>query len=262
MPELPDVAVFKQYIDATSLHQTIADVTVRAKRIVKGTAVDTLKDGLTGNQFESTERWGKYLFIALSEGGCLVMHFGMTGRPVYFKDMAKEPEYDYLLIAFENGYHLAYDIPRKLGAVRLIDDVDAFVAGKGLGPDALSLDVEGFKKRLDDRRGMIKSALMDQTVIAGLGNVYTDEILFQAGIWPRTKLADLDDGELRAIYHAMCDVLNTAIDCHAEPDQFPADWLIPHREQGAECPRCGGKIEQIDVSGRTGYYCPSCQPES
>jgi formamidopyrimidine-DNA glycosylase len=190
------------------------------------------------------------------------MHFGMTGQLHYFKSTKKEPEHTRLLFYFDSGYQFAYDCQRLLGEVDIYDDPQQLINTKDLGPDALRLDFEAFQKKMDGRRGAIKTTLMNQQILAGIGNVYSDEILFQARLYPKTSVNELDGKTLRNIYQTMRDVLNTAIDCDAEPDQLPASYLIPHRESGAQCPHCEGKVEQIKFSGRHAYYCPHCQKET
>lgn len=260
MPELPDVEVYKRYFDSTALHQPIDNAAVIGPSLLDGISADTLRDALRGASFEGTRRHGKHLFARLSTDRWLGLHFGMSGELVYYK-RGEAPEYTYFRVDFENSYHLALVMPRKLGHVRLLDDPDVFIAEKELGPDALRLDVDTFEARLDGRRGMIKSALMDQTVIAGLGNIYTDEVLFQAGIHPKTKVKDLDEDERCSIFDAMQEVLNTAIACRGEPEQMPADrFMLPHRRGDKTDPCSGTDLEKITVSGRTGYYSPARQP--
>jgi formamidopyrimidine-DNA glycosylase len=263
MPELPDVAVFKRYFDATALHQEIEDVDVRDTQVLANVSVPELTSHLTGQAFESTSRHGKYLFAHLNDE-VLVLHFGMTGNPRYYKDPEKEPEYTQFLCAFRNGYHLAYSSSRKLGEIRLINEVDAFVRAKELGPDVLDddFDFTAFRERLSGRHGMLKTRLMDQQIMAGIGNVYSDEILFQAQIHPETSIDRLDEKTLQTVFEAMKSVLKTAIDCDAEPTQFPDDFIIPQRHEDGECPVCGGSIERIKISGRSAYYCPKCQEKS
>jgi formamidopyrimidine-DNA glycosylase len=240
VPELPDVEVLKQYLDATSLHQDIQAVEVRDSRILEDISSERLKTGLKDHSFDSTRRHGKYLFAELSDGCWLVLHFGMSGELKYFKSMEKDPEYDQLLISFSNGYHLAYNAPRKLGLVALIEDMETFVQKKELGPDAMGLDLTSFQELLSGRRGMVKSTLMNQQIIAGIGNVYSDEILFQARIHPRIGVKELDQETLRQLFNTMREVLQTAIDCRAIPDQFPSSYLTRHRNEGESCPNCGG----------------------
>ncbi|MEA3408661.1 MAG: DNA-formamidopyrimidine glycosylase family protein [Chloroflexota bacterium] len=269
MPELPDVEALRQYLQATSLHQEIEDVEVRAARLVASdemserAAIQALEEALVGRSFTSTRRHGKYLLVALDgrEDKSLVLHFDMTGGLKYFEDMAEEPEYDRVLFHFANGYHLAYQSMRKLGEVRVVDDVEAFIDEKGLGPDALDpgLDLAAFKKAVGSRRAMTKSVLMDQGTIAGIGNVYSDEILFQARVHPRTKINKLDEKGVEVLFHAMKDVLQKGIACQAESEQFPESFIIPHRHEGGECPRCGTELGRVQVSSRHAYYCPNCQ---
>jgi formamidopyrimidine-DNA glycosylase len=261
MPELPDVAVFKQYLDATALHQQIETVEVHNHQVLEGVSTEGLKAALVGRTFDSTERHGKWLFVALDDGNWLVLHFGMTGNLKYFRDRDEEPEYDRLLIRFTNGAHLAYESMRKLGEINVVEDPRQFIEDRDLGPDALSpdLDLTACKEVLKGRRGMAKSTLMNQHVISGIGNVYSDEILFQAGVHPRAKIRQLDEGTLEDMYHAMKDVLHTAIEHQAIAEGFPDSYIIPQRHGDGVCPECGSDLERARVSGRTAYYCPSYQ---
>lgn len=145
---------------------------------------------------------------------------------------------------------------RKFGQIGLVDDVEAFVEAEGLGPDAQELDLDGFRERLAGRRGTIKGTLMNQQVIAGLGNEYTDEILFQAGLHPRTPVEALDDEALERVYEIMREVIEKAVEARIDPDRMPDSFLLPHREEGTACPRCGRPLEKIEVVGRPTYLCP------
>jgi formamidopyrimidine-DNA glycosylase len=262
MPELPDVENFKRYFDSTGLHQEIDGVEVHSEQVLEDLSPGQLEEELKGHSFASTRRHGKYLFAHVSEDGWLVLHFGMTGDLKYFQKMEQEPEYDRLLVRFSNGYHLAYDSQRKLGEVRLADDFESFVEEKELGPDALDLDREPFREAISGSRAMAKSFLMDQSTLAGIGNVYGDEILFQASVHPRTHVDRLDEEEVDELFDTMREVLQTAIERQADPEAFPDDYLIPHREEGEPCPRCGEELATVKVSGRTAYYCPNRQGSS
>lgn len=261
MPELPDVEILRRYSESTVLYQEITSLEVMAERILEHIQPAQLEDRLVGNSFLDADRHGKHLFLELSSGYWLNLHFGMTGDLKYYKDTADEPEYSKLIIYFDNSYHLALIMPRKLGKVRLLEDPENFVTSKRLGPDAISssMDYERFKGLFMDSRSMVKSAFMDQQKIAGIGNVYSDEILYQAGIHPRRQFKELSDQELHKLYNTMQDVLQTAIDFQAKPETFPEGTLIKHRREGENCPKCSGRIERIEVSGRAGYYCPTCQ---
>lgn len=265
MPELPDVENYKRYLDATSLHKKIEDVHVGATKILSGTSGRQLKKSLCGHALERTRRHGKHLFVALDDGMWLRLHFGMTGRVVYFASLEDDPEHDRLRLDFENGYHLAFDDQRLFGQVGLIRDLDAFIASKQLGPDAMdsTLDRDAFLRLMANRRGGIKSALMDQSLLAGIGNLYADEILFQASLHPTERVEDLSDEALRTLHEAMRRVLKVAIDRGAGSeellDRLPRTCLLPRRKAGRACPRCKGEIEKTEAAGRTTYYCPRCQ---
>ncbi len=261
VPELPDVETFKRYLDATGLHQEIKAVKVYNDRILRGISSRKLQSALKGKSFESTYRFGKHLFAQFDEKAWLELHFGMSGWLKYFKKMDKDPPHDRLLVSFTNGYHLAYDSQRMLGNVGLFEDPQELVDEKDLGPDALDIDLTAFRKALEGRRGSIKSALMNQEILAGIGNVYSDEILYQAGIHPRTKVDQLDSEDVKRLFHKMKRVLEMTVEKKANPEEFPKSYIIPVREDGADCPRCGGTVKSTKISGRTAYFCPKCQKE-
>lgn len=262
MPELPDVESFKGYIDATSLHQRIEKVEVDRDDILGDVSKRSLQQRLKGRALESARRHGKYLFARLSDDGWLVLHFGMTGYPDY-SETEDPPEHTRVLLNFEGGGHLAYVCMRMLGRVDWTENADQFIEQHELGIDAQSedLDFDRFRKLLEGKRGSIKSALMDQETIAGLGNVYTDEILFQSKIHPKASVNDLGQSQIKAIFKQMGRVLKAAIGAQVNPDKMPKSFLVPLRgESDAECPRCNEPLQTIKVSGRTTYFCPNCQP--
>lgn len=262
MPELPDVEVYRQYCQSTSLYQRIEDVEVFSERILEDLDGVDFRGSMMGSEFQGTERHGKYLFLNRSQKGWMSMHFGMTGRLKYYQG-TKEPAYTQVLFIFNSGYNLALIMPRKLGAISLPDSVSGFIKKKGLGPDVFKDDFnkQVFLSLLAGSRAMIKSQLMNQQVMAGIGNVYSDEILFQAEIHPRTKIKHLSKQERVKVYRSLNQVLESAIQNQADPEQFPSTYLTPRREIDALCPRCGGEIKRVKVSGRSSYYCPSCQPQ-
>lgn len=262
MPELPDVEVFRRYLDSTALHKRIASVEVHSQRVLEGVSEKRLKSTLEEASLEGTARHGKYLFARLDGGQELVLHFGMTGFLNYYKNPAERPEHERLRLRQENGYNLAYDNQRLLGRVLLTPDRDHFIRNHGLGPDALSVNFEGFTSILQRGRGAIKSTLMNQKMLAGLGNVYTDEILFQARVHPKAPIGGLGEERLRSVYEQMRAVLEKSIEIQADPARMPESYLLPRRERDAACPRCGSRVRKIDISGRATYLCPACQGEA
>ena len=261
MPELPDVEIFRRYFQSTSLHQSVEAVTVPSPGLLQGVSAAELGRKLHDGQFVAASRHGKYLFAEVPERGCLVLHFGMTGFLKYHRRKEESPEHAGLIIQFENGYRLVFDCQRKFGAISWSETVKEFLEQKQLGSDPLqkTWDEEGFLEILQDRRGSIKSLLMNQQAIAGIGNIYSDEILFQAGIHPRRKVSDLDEKEAHELYRRMEAVLQTAIELRVGEKGWPRDWLLPRRKAGESCPRCGRRIECLDFSGRHAYCCPQHQ---
>lgn len=259
MPELPDVEMQKRYLESTSLGMQIADVEVRDTGILRGLSEAELKVALKGSHLGQTRRHGKYLFAKLDNGNWVVFHFGMDGGLAFLNVGDKEPAYSRLLVWFENGCRLSYVTIRKLGFVSVVNDVEAFIKEKGLGPDALSVSCPDFLAILRRTRTMAKAGLLDQSVVAGIGNIYADEILFQTKVHPRRHLNRLDKSEMVNLFQTMRDVLQTAIELGADSRRFPDCWIIPHRYEHARCPRCGSEIARTRISNRTTYYCPACQ---
>jgi len=261
MPELPDVELLRKYVDSTALHNQISNIEVLEDQILNNTP-KSLQRQLTGREFESTNRIGKYLIIDAGSNTWLILHFGMTGTLKYFSKANGYPEYTQTIFHFNDGGYLCYISMRKLGSIEVIDDLTAFKKEKELGEDALDIDLQTFRSLLSDKRGMIKTALMDQSMIAGIGNAYSDEILFQCGIHPTTNVSALTDQQITNLHSAMWRILKTAINNHAEPSEMPDNYLITHRNEEGQCPRCGSKIEHIKVAGRGCYICPRCQSKT
>ena len=259
MPELPDVEVFKRYADATSLHQNIAHVRVLVPSLLKGATAQALGRHLKGKSFTETHRHGKFLFLRADDDGWLLMHFGMTGRLEYGHWRDRPPEYSGCLVEFDTEAALAYVAPRKLGRIGWAEDIETFVQAQDLGPDALSLSLTQLREAAERRRGSVKAWLMDQSAMAGIGNVYSDEILFRARIHPESQVANLDQDRLARLHRALTQMLKQAIKAQADPQRMPRSFLLPRRKTGAPCPSCKGELERIRAAGRSAYYCPSCQ---
>jgi formamidopyrimidine-DNA glycosylase len=259
MPELPDVEIFKRYFNATSLHQRIDDVDVRNAYILKETSARELARGLKGRRFESSRRHGKHLFVRADGKLWLRLHFGMTGSLRYFKGKEHAPPHARVLFVFSKDYRLAFDDQRKFGQIGLLKDVDEFLKNRALGPDALEIDLANFRKIPRQRRGAVKSILLNQQVIAGIGNIYADEILFHARIHPETEISRLGDKGVAKLFRATRHILEKAIAANADANQMPKSWLLPHRGKGGKCLRCGRKLRSAKIGGRTAWFCAHCQ---
>ncbi len=265
MPELPDVEIFRRRLQRHGLERRIAEVAVNDARILDGVSRKRFRDSLAGARLTSTRRHGKHLLAAIDKGGWLTLHFGMTGALVPFDDMDDEPDYDRIRFDFADGGHLAYTSLRMLGKVGLAEDADAFIEKEKLGPDALApdFDLAAFEAAVEGRRTNVKSVLMDQSAVAGIGNIYADEILFKAGLHPKSRIDKLSKKALRALYRQTRKVLETAIDRGAGSEQFlerlPRSYLLPQRAKDGDCPRCHAPLRTTRVGGRTTYFCPECQ---
>ncbi|MCF7916916.1 MAG: hypothetical protein K9L61_03975 [Candidatus Omnitrophica bacterium] len=258
MPELPDVEIFRRYLSRTSLNKKIKEVEIDTAKIVEGISVSKLKKELQGKKFKTTKRIGKNLFVKIDKKWVL-FHFGMTGFFKYFKDKKDKPKHTRLLISFSNGNNLSFVNTRLLGKVSIVEDLDNYLNQKKIGPDALKIDYKYFKQIVDKANKNIKSFFMDQSKLAGSGNIYTDEILYQAKIKPKQKANKLSDKEKKKVFNKMKYVLKKAIDYQADPEKIPNSWLLNHRDQSEQCPRCGKKIKKIKISGRSAYFCKNCQ---
>ena len=259
MPELPEVERFKRYFDATSLHQRINDVDVRNAYVLKDVTARELARALKGHRFESSRRHGKHLFVYAGGQLWLRLHFGMTGSLHYFKNEERAPLHTRVLFVFANNHRLAFDDQRQFGQVSLLRDVDEFLKEHALGPDAVEIDLDDFKKLTGTHRGAVKSILMNQRLIAGIGNIYADEILFRARMHPATEISRLSDKGVTRLFGATHDILEKAIATKADANRMPKSWLLSHRGKHGRCPRCGRELKSLRIGGRTAWFCPYCQ---
>ena len=259
MPELPEVETFKRYLDSTSLHQRIAGVEVRDAYVLKGVSARELARRLKGRRFESSRRHGKHLLVRTDGDLWLRLHFGMTGSLQYFKCDQRPPKHTRVLFAFVNAHCLAFEDQRKFGEIGLAEDVDEYLRKRGLGPDALDISISQFKEILEKHRGAVKSILLNQKLIAGIGNIYADEILFHARIHPATEIRRLGEKNVGKLFRATRYILKKAIDAKADVDRMPKLWLLPRRGKGDKCPRCGRELKSATIGGRTAWFCTQCQ---
>jgi len=257
MPELPDVETYRKKLQKKALRHTINDIKINKSKVVKISKKEI--KSLTGHRFTDTSRKGKLCFLKSGNNKWLVLHFGMTGDVKAYKKKEKEPDYAAATFILKGKNNVSIISKRKLGKIELCDSPEAYAEKNKIGVDALECTKKHFMDLLQKKKGNIKSALMDQSLISGLGNVYTDEILYQSGIHPKQKVEKLEDKELKRLHSKMRSVLSQAIKKEAQPDKFPPRFLIPHRDKNESCPGCKGKVKKITVSGRSTYFCPSCQ---
>jgi formamidopyrimidine-DNA glycosylase len=254
MPELPEIEAFKDFFESKALRKRIEKVEVKDEVVVLGKG-KTFEKGMKNQIISSFTRYGKYLFADLEGGKTLMLHFGMTGNLKFYEDKAEVPKYTRVIFNLNGGGNVAFVCMRKLGRIGLVSSMKDFIKEQDLGPDAAKgLDWKAFSERLKGRSGKIKSILMNQQILAGIGNLYSDEILFQSGINPSTPVNKLKEEELQEIYKNMNSVLETVIKAQGK-EELPQDFLRDHRKAGAECPRCAGEIIKETVGGRSAYFC-------
>jgi formamidopyrimidine-DNA glycosylase len=255
MPELPEVETFKRYLDSTSLHQRIADVEARDAYVLKNVSARGLARRLKRCRFENSHRHGKHLFVRVGDELWLRLHFGMTGSLRYFKREEQAPSHARVLFVFANSHCLAFEDQRKFGEIGLIKDIDAFLKKRAVGPDALEISLSQFRDVLRKHRGAVKTILLNQKLIAGVGNLYADEMLFHARMHPATDAAQLSEKNVDKIFRATRYILQKAIEAKADADLMPKSWLLPHRGEGGKCPRCGRELKSSTIGGRTSWFC-------
>jgi len=254
MPELPEVEMFARYFEQHALGQTIQRVRILDARICGTRKLNQL----TGRRFERVRRHGKNLFADAGDTW-LHIHFGMTGDLSYYTD--EPPRFARVIFDFDNGAHLAYEDMRLFGIVDLTPSPEEYVRQHGLGRDPLDrqFDLRAFRALLHKRRGRIKALLLSQEVIAGIGNLYADEALFRSSIHPRRAADRLRNAEVKTLYTNIRRVLQQAVAFKSRGADYPARFLVQHRQEGDRCPRCGGTIRRTIVAGRTTYYCAKHQ---
>jgi formamidopyrimidine-DNA glycosylase len=257
VPELPDVEHYRRFLAGHAEGARVERVIVTDSGILRNTDPATLDTALRGHRFEQPERRGKWL-IAWTSGPAVLLHFGMTGDLIWGADEAGRHRHDRVIFVLDRG-ELRYRNMRKLGGLWLAhgpDDVEPILSG--LGPDALSLDRRAFDGLLGRRRGQVKAALMDQSLLSGVGNLLADEILWRARIHPARPVQDLTDAERRALLAALRRTIRAGI------DEFDGGmrtrWMRVRGKPGARCPRCRTPLGRTVVGGRTTYFCPRCQP--
>ncbi len=260
MPEMPEIEAARRTVEERALRRTVETVSLRPAGLLVDTSEGTVRSALKDHRLTAARRHGKHLFVRSGEerGRWLRLHFGMTGTVRVYESDEPEPDYTRLRLDLAGGRSLAWTCSRKLGEIGLVESPEAFVQEKGLGPDPTGdgFGLQDFREVLEGRRGTIKGTLMNQEILAGVGNAYSDEALFQAGVHPETSVDELDEEQVGEVWRALTKVLWKTVEYRTDDEaRVPGSWLLPHREDGADCPRCGGTIRKARVSGRSSYFC-------
>jgi formamidopyrimidine-DNA glycosylase len=261
MPELPDVEHLRRTWAAHAPGRTVRRAVVTDPGILRGgVSARDLDAALRGRRFEDPGRIGKWL-LAPTDGPTVVLHFGMDGGLSWAEDPAGRHRHDRVIFETDTG-EIRFRNMRKLGGLWLaLDEPELGAVLAQVGPDALALEPRAVAARLRTRRGQVKSALMDQSLLSGIGNLVADEVLWQARLHPRRRLEDLSDDEVLNLARVSRSVLREAVDRYDYLSR-KRSWLSHVRGRpGAGCPRCGTPLERTVAAGRTTWFCPACQPE-
>jgi len=266
MPELPEVETIRNELAPYVIGRTVSGLSFPWEGIVRQPSLEEFRARLIGQRITGLGRRGKYLIFSLSGGQALIIHLKMTGSL-----WLREPEkFVRAIIHLDDGTNVYFRDPRKFGIMWLVDDTES-VARK-LGPEALGKEftAEVLAERLKNRTAPIKALLCDQSLVAGIGNMYADEALFAAKIHPMRAGESLSEEEVKRLCKAIRQVLAAGIhdkgastDTYFRPSGEPGTahsrFRVAHR-RGESCPVCGTPLERLPVRNRGSYFCPKCQP--
>ena len=284
--ELPEVEVMRRDLEKDVVGKRIKEVDVRqgpnALRIIRRHNKAGVKSvrkefasRLAGHKITKVERKGKYVLMNLEDGDVLVVHFGMSGQFLRATKRQPPPPHTHVVITFQQGGDLRYVDPRTFGEmfVTTVDDLGKVkeLAHIAIDPLEDTFTWGAFGEFLFQRGAQMKPLLMDQKVIAGLGNIYSDEVLFAAGLRYDRMSNTLSSGEVRRLYRAIQEIVQDAIryrgttlpdeayvDLFGKPGEYQNELKVYGRK-GLPCRRCRTPIESVTLSGRRSYFCPQCQ---
>ena len=271
MPELPEVETVRRGLEKLILGKTIQSVDVKYPKMIH-TDLDAFCQLLPGQEIRAMGRRGKYLLFYLSDK-VLISHLRMEGKYFYYPDQVPERKHAHVLIHFKDGGTLVYEDVRKFGTMELLapELLDAYFISKQLGPEPTEQDFDlgRFKLALKRSKKPIKTHLLDQTLVAGLGNIYVDEVLWRAKVHPARISQSLTAQEARKVHDETINVLSQAVEkggstIRTYTNAFGEDGTMQEFHQvydktGQACSRCGSIIEKIQLGGRGTHFCPECQ---
>jgi formamidopyrimidine-DNA glycosylase len=278
--ELPEVEVMRRDLEKEVVGRRVRSVEVRphrnAMRVIRRHARrKEFEDRLSGKKIARVDRKGKYVLLHLDDGQVLVVHFGMSGQFLRGNKRQALPQHTHVVLEFVQGGDLRFIDPRTFGEVFVTSADDL---GKVKELDHVAIDPledtftwQEFSGELARRAAKLKPLLMDQKFVSGLGNIYSDEVLFAAGLRQDRTSDSLSSQEVRRLYRAMREVVQEAIrfrgttlddeayvDLFGKPGEFQSELKVYGRK-GQACRRCRTPIESVKLAGRTSYFCPQCQ---
>lgn len=271
MPELPEVETVRRTTERNICNKTILSVKVNNSDVLDGVTTDEFVTLLQGNSVKEVKRKGKYLIFTLKSGEDIILHLRMTGQLICFQDDFEEDKHCHVIVRFANGGFYYRDV-RRFGRFCVVGTGGNTEKGMrllGYEPFDRKFTVNYVKDGMVGRHCSVKSRILDQHFIAGIGNIYADEILFAARIHPERICDELTNCQIRRLKKASETVLAEAIehrgttfsdfrDGYGEVGGHQEYLSVFHRA-GLPCPKCGTLIEKIKCGGRTTSFCPKCQ---
>jgi formamidopyrimidine-DNA glycosylase len=274
MPELPEVETVRRDLQHLVVGRKIVSVSVTHPKPLRDYPAAAFEQGLTGARVTGVGRRAKILVIDLDSGDRLLVHLKMSGRLIYCGAESPRAKHTHVIFGLDNGHELRFVDQRRFGYLKLVEggDLTGVPETANLGPEPLAADFT--EERLADilRRQpnkKIKALLLDQTVLAGIGNLYADEILHGAKIHPDRPAATLSPGETGALYRNLREILSRAIehrgtsfDLYVDGRGRPGAYLKQLKVYGRSdqgCFECGTTLRKIKVAGRGTQFCPRCQ---
>jgi formamidopyrimidine-DNA glycosylase len=272
MPELPEVETVRATLSRALRGRRIAEVSVGERRL-RVPVQPGFEEMLRGRAIERVRRRGKYLLIELGGKKVWIVHLGMSGRLVYVPEPRPREKHDHIVARLVGGGEIRYRDPRRFGLALVlpVEELRAWAPLRGLGVDPFepAFTAGYLEERARASRRRIRDLLIDQSVIAGLGNIYANEALFRAGVRPAARAGGLARERIGRIVAAVRRVLReaiagrgTSLSDYRDGDDRAGDFqrfLRVYGREGRACRRCGGRIKRVALGGRGAFYCPRCQ---
>ncbi len=256
MPELPEVEMARMLVQDRLNGKRVASLQVKDHKMLTNGSERTMREAFIGRSVGDAHRHGKNLLVRIGDDH-LFIHLGMSGS-LHLVDDRETTPHERLRLGLDEGA-LVLDDPRRFGRFGLYHRLEDLLTERDLGPDALTMSDKVFVSQMAGRRGSIKPLLLDQSLIAGVGNLYADETLFQEHLHPATKADTIPEANMARLGKRVRKVLEASISVRTEFSRLPEGFLLRDRREGAACPRCSTELAAIRIGGRTTILCPECQ---
>jgi formamidopyrimidine-DNA glycosylase len=273
VPELPEVETVVRELRPRLVGRRIDDVTV-GRLALRRVWKPAWSRQITGRTVVAADRRGKWILLQLDHGGVLVVHLGMTGQLTVVNRTVSRQNHVHAIFGLDNGMQLRFRDVRRFGSLQLFEDMPALerqlIQVQRLGPEPFDLRATYWRERLTATDRCLKAVLLDQRVVAGVGNIYADESLFEAKLHPARPGRNVTSAEARRLGAAVSKVLRRAIAKRGssirdyiggtgDKGQYQDEFRVYGRT-GQPCPRCGRPVERVRLAGRSTHFCSACQP--